>query len=186
MRHLIRNIVMNCLLLSLIAGGSLYSRTWPGLESSGGHAADLHDFHVSITDINYNPKTKSLEIAVKIFTNDLEEALEGIGAPKLRMGTPREDKSTDTLLCRYLLNRLKITAGEKALKMVFLGKEYEDDATWCYLEVTQMARPTSLRVENHILLEWFDDQSNLIHLDVEGDKKSLLLRKGQESGKVDF
>lgn len=185
MRRLKTTIILNCLLLSLIAGGSLYAHTLPGDPSVSGAVA-FHDFHVSITDINYNPKTNSLEIAVKIFTNDLEEALEGIGAPKLRMGTPREDKSTDSLLHRYLNHRLKINAGEIELELIYLGKEYEDDATWCYLEVNELDRPTDLMIENRILLEWFEDQSNLVHLNVAGDKKSLLMRKGLETGKVDF
>jgi hypothetical protein len=179
-------IILNCLLLSLIAGGSLQAHSLPISPLKSLEGESLHDFHVSITDIHYNSKTNSLEIAVKIFTNDLEEALEGIGTPKLRMGTPREHASTDTLLSRYLHNRLEIKADGQNVKMTYLGKENEDDATWCYLEVTNLPLPTRLRISNHLLLEWFEDQSNLVHISWDKERKSLLLHKGTESGEVEF
>lgn len=34
-----------------------------------------HEFHTSITDAHYNPKNQTYELAVRVFANDLEEAL---------------------------------------------------------------------------------------------------------------
>ena len=35
----------------------------------------LHAFHTSLTEIQYNAKEKSLEISIRMFTDDLEAAL---------------------------------------------------------------------------------------------------------------
>ena len=39
------------------------------------YTALIHPFFVSMTDINYNDNNKSLEISVRIFTDDLENTL---------------------------------------------------------------------------------------------------------------
>lgn len=35
----------------------------------------FHDFHTSLTEINYNSQSRSLELSVRVFTDDLELAL---------------------------------------------------------------------------------------------------------------
>ena len=34
-----------------------------------------HDFHNSLTEMQFNPRKRTFEIAVKLFTDDLEKAL---------------------------------------------------------------------------------------------------------------
>src|SRR5688500_14334850 len=46
--------------------------------------AEAHPYHISVAEIKYNPKTQSLEIALKLFTDDLEETLSKLaGKPVL-------------------------------------------------------------------------------------------------------
>ena len=40
------------------------------------HSLKAHPLHVSTTAINYNIENSSLEIALKVFTEDIESALE--------------------------------------------------------------------------------------------------------------
>ncbi|MEM0999147.1 MAG: DUF6702 family protein [Bacteroidota bacterium] len=148
--------------------------------------AGAHDFHVSITDVRHNPEQKSLEVAVKIFTDDLESALEGLGAPPLRLHTEREHPKTDSLLARYLNHRIQFDVNDQQVTGNFLGKEYETDATWCYIEFADVPDPTTITVTNRLFFERFDDQSNLVHLEVHGKKKSLLLHIGMESDRAEF
>src|SRR5687767_3390074 len=59
--------------------------------------APPHDYHVSITHIDHNPKTQSLEITTKIFTEDLEKTITTHGGPVLKLGDPKEDPRADPL-----------------------------------------------------------------------------------------
>lgn len=151
-----------------------------------GNSVPAHDFHVSITDMRYNPENRRLEVAIKIFTDDLETALEGLGAPKLRLNTDREHRKSDSLIGRYLANRMQIKVNGDAVTGNFLGKEYETDATWCYIEFIAVPQPETIVVSNRLLFERFDDQSNLVHIEVGAEKKSMLLHVGQDRDKATF
>lgn len=140
-----------------------------------------HDFHVSITTIDCNPKTGALEITVKIFTDDLEKSILKLGGPELKVGANDEAKDTDSFIEKYLQNRLFIEANGKTMSPKWIGKEVEIDATWCYLEVPNVGKLEEIKITNRILLEIFDDQSNLVHIHCGTDPKSLYLRKGNEA-----
>lgn len=149
-------------------------------------AAPPHDFHVSITQIDYAPEAEALQITCKIFTEDLEATLEALGAPRLRLGAEAESPAADSLLGAYLQNRLIIQLDGKAVELRYLGKEVEFDATFCYLEVANSQRFSSITVINRILLEHFDDQANLTHVNLAGKTQSIMTRIGEESGQLKF
>lgn len=165
----------NLLVLGLLLGTGLFTLS-----------AVRHEYHVSVTQVDYNAEVGSLEIAVKIFTNDLETALESLGAPPLKLGSDREYFKADSIIARYLNNRLHFVLNGGDLNPVYLGKEIDLDATWCYLEVKNAGTPGNIKVRNRILLEQFNDQANLVHFSVGGQKKSMILRKGNASETVFF
>jgi hypothetical protein len=134
-----------------------------------------HDYHVSITHIDHNPTTQSLEITTKIFTDDLERAITTLGGPILHLGDPKEHPQSNTLIHQYLQNRLQITTNGKKATLLWVGKEVELDATYIYLEIKTAQIPKELQIQNAILTEIFPDQSNLIHATVNKTRKSLNL-----------
>jgi hypothetical protein len=46
-----------------------------GIVLSSAGLPELHPFHVSVVEINYNATDKTLEISCKIFTDDFEKVL---------------------------------------------------------------------------------------------------------------
>lgn len=146
-----------------------------------------HDFHVSVMRVDYNPETKALEVTLKLFTDDIEKSLEELGAPALRLGSPRELPESDTIFSEYLNNRLAFFVDDQQMAFDFLGKEVEmDNTTWCYLEVKGIESFTSLRIQNKVLMELFDDQTNLVNIFAFGKKKSFLLRGGLPEDRTTF
>ncbi len=146
-----------------------------------------HKFYVSISEVNHNTETAALEISMKIFTDDLEAALEADTAEKLWIGDPdREVAATDSLLAVYFDKKLIINVNEAERKVVFLGKELEADVTWCYLEIQDVPAVKSVSIDNRILMELFDDQKNLVHIYANGKEKSLFLRRGKTTGAVKY
>lgn len=140
-------------------------------------AAKAHDFHVSLSTIDYNPQTRALEITAKIFTDDIERALTLLGAPNLRIGTPQESPETKEYLTRYLQNRIQIKVEGTEHPVQYVGKEAEADATWFYLEITDINPPKQLEITQKVLTELFDDQSNLVHVTIAGRTQTLLLSR---------
>ena len=137
-----------------------------------------HEFYLSLTEIEHNAESKSLEISIKLFTDDLELALEGSGAPKLGIGTDDESPATNTYIESYLQNHFRLSVNGKSIDYNYLGKEAELDATWCFVEVENVKKVQTIEVENSIFIEVFDTQTNMINLFINGRKKSGLARKG--------
>ncbi len=154
------------------------------LGISSAHA--FHKYYVSICEIAHNPKMETLEVTFKIFTDDLERALEQDGKFNIELGTVDEHPFTDSLISNYIMDHFELIIDEEVKPMFFLGKEAEIESTWCYIEVYKVANMTELQIYNDLLLDVYEDQNNLIHLDYKGEKSSVLLRKGHVEEKVSF
>jgi hypothetical protein len=149
-------------------------------------ATAIHDFHVSITKIDLNPETKKLEVMIKLFTDDLSTALDAFTGKALNLGTQKEPPSANDELKKYVESGFEITINGKPVVLNYLGKQQEDDATWVYLESGKQGKVKQIGVVNSLLTERFDDQANLINLNINDEKDALTLRKGQTGGKVEF
>ncbi|MCB9186673.1 MAG: hypothetical protein H6601_07995 [Flavobacteriales bacterium] len=145
-----------------------------------------HEFHLSLTEISHNTENKTLEVSIKLFTDDLLTALQQAGAPKMELGTESEPPEANEYIESYLKRHFKLTVNGKLTDFTYLGKEAELDATWCYVEVKEVKKVQSLEVENSFLLEAFDDQTNMVNLNINGRKKSGLARKGNTRLKFEF
>ena len=99
-----------------------------------------------------------------LFIDDLELALEKKGSEKLFIATEKEHASTDSVLYIYLQNEFQLVADNQRLTYSYVGKEPSSDlqAIWCYLEVENFAFPKSLTIRNHVLLDLFADQKNIV------------------------
>jgi len=148
--------------------------------------APLHDFHSSVTQVDYNEKNRSLQITVRLFTDDLCLALENAGVPKMELGTPAEPPSANEYIENYIKKHLLISVNTKPVDYKFLGKEAQLDATWCYLEIEKVGNIKKLEVENTLMLSSFEDQTNMVNLNIKGRKKSGMARKRASKLKFEF
>ncbi|MGV3586291.1 MAG: DUF6702 family protein [Adhaeribacter sp.] len=135
----------------------------------------LHPFYVSVTEVNHNQKTKSLEISTKIFFNDLEVALEKQSKTQLDILKPTDKNRVDQVLNQYLTKHLQLQVNGKPVNLKYLGFEIEQDAAWCYLEVPQVSRIKQIQIENSVLFAEHDSQTNMVHITVNGNRKSTKL-----------
>ena len=123
-----------------------------------------HDYYVSITEINHNPETESLEIGVKVFADDVETAIYNMDSVKLHIGEMFENKDADKYLSNYISEHLKIKVNGEQVEFQFLGHEMEKkNAVWCFMEAFEIKSPQSIEVENTILIDEFEDQRNIVY-----------------------
>jgi hypothetical protein len=151
-----------------------------------GSATPVHKFYVSITKIEYVKEKKSLQIITKIFTDDIEDALQQRYDASISLDTKKETEAADEDLKKYILQKLNIKVNGKQVKLNYIGKEYDTDMLVAYLEVTDVANLKSIEIENKVLLEMFPDQQNIIHLKTPNSRKSLILDSDESSGKLEF
>jgi hypothetical protein len=142
----------------------------------------LHPIHISVTEINYNEKAKSLQITSRVFIDEMEL---GVRAQRkeseLDILEPKNSLTTKQLIGSYLAAHLKIKIDGKPAKINFLGHEKEDISFVCYLEIENVKKLKTLEVFNDIITEIHDDQSNLVHVTYKSPVKSTRLTRDNTS-----
>lgn len=118
-----------------------------------------HDFHVSVALAEVKPGR--VEVTAKLFTDDLERALEQKHSLSIRLGWEDEHPATDSLLAVYLEEHLQITPSKSRQ---FIGKEVENELTYIYVEFFTEEAPAELEIRNRLLFDLFEDQRNLFNL----------------------
>ena len=131
-----------------------------------------HAFYVSIHDIRFDEEWGKFDVKIKIFTNDLEDALVKAGESRFLLNTEKEIPGADQAIARYIAEKVSLSLEKKALSLLFLKKEYREDASWIYLQADAGCTPSSLHISSKVLLELFDGQTNIIRLRM-GDQRFI-------------
>lgn len=136
---------------------------------------NLHEFHVSKTDVNYNTDNKSLELTVHVFIDDFELGLKEFSPENLKLFDALENTKSDSLISLYFSKYLSLSTDNNALNPQYIGKEISDDllGAWCYLEVEDLSTLKNLKIRNALLLDVFDDQKNIINIKVNNKSKAF-------------
>lgn len=147
----------------------------------------VHPFFISLTEMRFNPQSKKMEIAQKIFWDDLEVALGSEFKEKVDFLKPKDKAKLESQLKTYLLKHNQVWVNGKLLTLTYLGYEVEEDAAWFYLESSATEMPKSVEVQSTVLLKDFDGQQNIVHVYSQSKSpRSLLLGEGKEKGKIEF
>ena len=131
-----------------------------------------HPYYVSVTEVEYKPATGEIEIACKVFTDDLELALKEsfLQQPDLYSKTQKE--KNERFLLAYFEKHLSFSANKKQLKYAFVGSEIQEEACWSYLLIKNVPKLKSLTVFNDLLYHSRKDQINIIHFRVKEKRQS--------------
>jgi hypothetical protein len=148
-----------------------------------------HAFHISKTDISFNPTGKSVQLTMHIFIDDFEKALDKQGTSKLFIGSELEKKEVNDLIVKYLQNNFTIQINGKKMPYTWVGKETTKDkqALWLYLEIKNIREVRNISVENKVLTELFADQKNIVQVNIPSKKQGyFLLTKSKISDSATF
>ena len=137
--------------------------------------ATHHPIYVSVTEIEHNAKENSLEISCKIFTGDLEAVLKKNNKIKVDLLAPRDKKAMEALVNNYIQQHLKLKVNEKPVPLSFLGYEQNEETIQSYFQVEEVNTIKSLEVQDNILYEYKSEQMSIIHVTVNGKRKSTKL-----------
>jgi len=135
----------------------------------------MHPFYVSYTDVEYNSKSQSIEISVRIFSDDLEKALNSECKCKIDVLNPSYKKLTEQWVNVYLQKNLIIKGENKNLILKFIGLEHKEGSTWSYFEILNIPSIKKVEVVNKILFALHDEQTNMMHFKINGISKTIKL-----------
>lgn len=142
----------------------------------------VHKFYVAIYKVEFAPQKKMLQITTRIFVDDLNIALEKKYNRKVFLGEDKESENDILLLKKYLSEKFIVKVNGQQKAMNFLSKELENNVLICYLNSKEIAKITTLEIQNSVLTEIFDEQQNIIQANFNGEKHSLLLTSEKING----
>ncbi len=134
-------------------------------------SAMIHPFYISMTDIKHNVKNKSLEVSVRIFSDDFEKTLRKECNCKVALIKPADKPAMDKLVTSYILKHLQIKIDGNPGQLEFAGYEQEDGSTWNYFEVKNIQRIQRLELTNSILHD-NQEQVNMVRVVMNGKEKT--------------
>ena len=135
----------------------------------------LHPIYVSVTSIEHNAKEKTLEVSCKLFTDDFEKVLRNIYKSSVDLINPKDRSAMDKLINNYVQNHLQIDTDGKPVTLKYLGYEQEEEGITSYYEAVNINQVKNISIKNNLLYEYQTEQIGLIHITVEGIRKSTKL-----------
>ncbi len=135
----------------------------------------FHPLYISVSTLHYNSSKEQLEITIKVFIDDMEEGLNQHFSQSFNLGLENELALADSLIGVYMGKKLSIAINETPMGIKFLGKELDGQVVWLYLEGALKNPIDKIQVSNQLLMETFKEQTNLVNIRVEQEKRSLIL-----------
>ena len=139
---------------------------------ASGFYSKKHPFYISVTDIKHDSKTHNLNVSIKLFTNDIENALKKTTSKSIDLLNPKSKPEMEIELFNYIKQRFSVTINLKPTKLNFIGYEKEEDAIWIYLEIKKVIQPKTLKINTRLLYDFLPLQTNIVHVEINGIKKS--------------
>ncbi len=145
-----------------------------------------HKYYLSLTQINFNKETKAVQVIINVFMDDIELALNKDFGIDLQLTTKKELKNNGIYFKKYLHKKLEFTINNKIQNFNYIGKEYDGDLVFFYLEIENVENIKTLSVSNKVLTNHFPKQQNLIKVKVSKKNKSVLLTKEAYKTSIKF
>lgn len=157
-----------------------------GTEKGVAPASARHPFYVSVTEVTQNTTDKSLEVSCKIFADDFEETLRLAYKTKLDINAAHEKATFDKLIPDYITKHLALVADGQPLKLSYVGYEKEKESVYCYFEVPGVGAVKNLQARNTLLHDFKNEQINIMHVTMNGERKSTKLDYPVSQAKFNF
>jgi len=149
-------------------------------------AFGIHKYYISLTQVEYIQEKESLQIISRYFIDDMEYALEKEYLQSFQLSTNQELDSVDLYYKKYLAQHIKIQVNDSLYQFNYIGKEYDDDIVYFYLEIPQLKDLKSLEIKNTTLFNYFPDQQNIIKTKINNKHTTFYLSKQKDKGLLNF
>tara|TARA_B110000902_G_scaffold124317_1_gene145176 strand:- start:729 stop:1226 length:498 start_codon:yes stop_codon:yes gene_type:complete len=145
-----------------------------------------HKYYLSLTQITFKPASKTVQVIINVFMDDIETALNSDYKIDLQLTTKKELEDNDVYFKKYLKEKIHFKVDGIAKEFTYLGKEYDADLVYFYLEIENINQLKTLEITNNILTKHFPQQQNMTKCKLGEKHKSILLTKKENSATFNY
>ncbi|MEN8124144.1 MAG: DUF6702 family protein [Bacteroidota bacterium] len=149
-------------------------------------AFTLHKYYISLTKIDYIQEKESVQITMRFFIDDVEKTINNRFNKSFELATENELSEANKFIALYINQKFNIKINNQVKTYQYLGKEYENDVVYFYLEITDIENIKALEVQNRMLFEEFEEQQNYIKLNIYNQQKTFILIKDNDKDLLKF
>ncbi len=146
----------------------------------------VHEYYISLTQIEYVANKKSVQIISRLFVDDFENALRARYREDLTFGGQEETENIDEYVERYIKDKLTIKINGTKANFTYIGKESDIDIVKCYLEIEGVERIDSFEVTNKLLFDLIEEQQNIVKTKINSNQKSVILIPQKDTAVLKF
>jgi hypothetical protein len=155
--------------LALVAGGAF------GAGMVWAPPALAHRAQTVLSTVTWNSASSTLDVMHRLHGHDAEVCL------AMKSGAPQADITelrTQAQLMIYIEETFALTDGGRAIALSPLGAEMQGEAVLLYQECKLTAPPQNLAIDNRILRDVFENQTNLVNVKLAQRTRTLLFSGG--------
>jgi hypothetical protein len=145
-----------------------------------------HKYYVAVTQMDLVPQKKRVEITSRIFIDDFEKALTKKFKQKPNITTSNELPEAEEWIKQYITEKIKVSINKKPQRIEYLAKEIEGDVIIIYTKIAISKKINTFEIYNSLLTETFQEQQNIVHTNINGNKKSFLMTNTKFNEKIDY
>ena len=123
-----------------------------------------HPIHVSVTSLDINTEKDTIFVSQKMYTEDFKLLFYHLYEKNIK---PLQDKNLTqdelNLINGYMKDAFVVESGSTRLPLGFVRKDQDEESIWLYYTCPLPSDNISaLMLTNSLLLQLFDDQTNLV------------------------
>lgn len=132
-----------------------------------------HPYYLSATRVLYSKTYNQFQCTSRFFIDDLESLYKS----KLVNNEiyKFEKKKFEVFLKEYLKENFIILYDDVIQNQTFVGTEFLNDIIIIYFEYQIKSDFKKITIKNSVLMNHISDQKNIVHLEINDEKKSYLL-----------
>ena len=141
-----------------------------------------HPIHVSVTNIDYNSKSKLFDISVKLFADDFSKILNSKYRTKINF--ENKNKNDNRYVDKYIKENLKLflnnkNINNKKLKLTQVKYKKVENVVWLYYKYKYSENPKKVKIINTLMNDLYRDQKNLLIFTYKKTQKAFKFDKSK-------
>ncbi len=136
----------------------------------------VHDFYTSMTKVDYNMASATVQFSTKLDVEHLESAL----------GKKNNSGDFDASLKSYFDKHFLVSVNGSSKSLEFANKKITGEVIWVYFNVSNIKEVNSIEINNTLLFEKYPEQQNFVNFNINGVRESMIAKKGSSSAVKNF
>ncbi|MFN8207120.1 MAG: DUF6702 family protein [Bacteroidales bacterium] len=134
----------------------------------------VHPVHYSVLNIEHIPSERVLSLSFRLMHDDMKMLAFHRYGDRCDTSAIADTAASDNFITHYLNSMLILQVNKTdTIKINSLEKKAEGENLWIYTSVPIPEKINHFSISNYLLMDIFEDQTNLVILQINGKEKSF-------------